>query len=203
MLQIFGKLIEPKDFIGIILVILGLICVALTYGAGAASKRSGHYVSGLPCLGAILILIGGLLLPFKAAALLSLTDPGIWGLAYSMIRDYTYNKRFFDHIETNGFSSEKEYDSTRRLIVSFNGKQMELSYITNNPYILNNMRIMFAITFDENGNRYILVDRKENGLERIAFPEDTVQIVCPDKKGKECTLTVQVMQADNDVSFDR
>lgn len=203
MLLVFGKLIEPKDFIGIILVILGLICVALTYGAGVASKKSGHYVSGLPCLGAILILIGGLLLPVKAPALLCLTDPGIWGLIYSVIREYTYNKRFFEYIEANGYSSEREYDSTRRLFVSFNEKQLELSYVLNNPYILNNMRIMFAIISDEDGNRYILVDRRKDGLERIPFPEDTIQIVCKDNKGKECTLTVQVRPSDNDGSSDR
>jgi len=58
--------------------ILGIIALLITYvGAPIASKRSGKYVSGIPCVGGIIIALGFLTTPMKWLALFGLVDIGI------------------------------------------------------------------------------------------------------------------------------
>ena len=51
-----------------------------------------------------------------------------------------------------------------------------------------------ALRFLENGNRYILLDRRKGDLERIPFAEDRVQIDDPD--GKTGPMTIEMMSYD-------
>ncbi len=198
MIQLFVHTMTPGDFLGICLVIMGLICVALTYGAAHASKKSGHYVSGMPVLGAILILIGGLLSAHKILALLCLTDPGPWGFVYAMIREHKYNKRIYDYLNKNGLGTDRQYLHDKRVTADLDGDILEFSYVINSPYILNRMRIMFAIILDGNGDRFILLDRREKGLDKIPFNEDRIRIDDPDPKGRVRSLTIEVRDADID-----
>ena len=58
--------------------ILGIVALLITYvGAPIASKKSGKYVSGLPCVGGILIALGFLTTPVKWLALFGLIDISI------------------------------------------------------------------------------------------------------------------------------
>ena len=67
-----------------ILVGLGLLALYITYiGAPLASKKSGRYVSGIPCVGGILIALGFLTTPMKWLALFGFVDIYI---PYSLIK---------------------------------------------------------------------------------------------------------------------
>lgn len=61
-----------------ICLILGIAAILITYvGAPLASKKSGKYVSGIPCVGGILIALGFLTTPAKWLALFGLVDISI------------------------------------------------------------------------------------------------------------------------------
>jgi len=70
----------------IILAGVGFFFVISTYGALLVSRKTGHHVSGFPCLGGVLILVGFLLSPCKWLALLCLTDIGFYMLPYAIIK---------------------------------------------------------------------------------------------------------------------
>ena len=65
----------------------GLALLIITYAALLVSIRSGHYVSGAPLFGGLLIIAAFLLSPIKPLALLGLLDYGIWTFPYLLIRD--------------------------------------------------------------------------------------------------------------------
>ena len=71
----------------IILVVMGLLAWAITIGARISSKRTGHYVSGLPGLGGLFILIGFLTSSFKWPALIGLLDLDLWYFVIKVIPD--------------------------------------------------------------------------------------------------------------------
>lgn len=198
LLDVFGISMEPRVFIGIVLVVLGVVHILMTYGAYIESYVKKAHISGFPCVGLVFILAGGLVSGIKLLMLLGLADPGPWMFIYSFLVEYDYNKRIYEYIESNSFMPDSKYDPEReqnlRVKVSMGGKDMEMSYRINNPYILNGMRMMFAIIFDENGNRYILLDRRKGELERIPFAEDRVQIDDPD--GKTGPMTIEMMSYD-------
>ncbi|MBO4635691.1 MAG: hypothetical protein J5685_00955, partial [Clostridiales bacterium] len=53
-----------------------------------ASKKSGHYVSGIPLIGGILVALGFLLSPVKWLALLGLLEPSFAILMFRLVPDY-------------------------------------------------------------------------------------------------------------------
>ena len=79
--------------------ILGILALYITYiGAPLASKKSGHYVSGIPCIGGILIALGFLTTPYKWLALLGFMDIQILYLLFEILSEgipllYRYVKK--------------------------------------------------------------------------------------------------------------
>lgn len=183
--------------VSLILIVLGLLSVFVTYGAARASAKSGRYVSGIPFVGLILLLIGGLISAFKPLALLALIDPGPWWMIGSMIRDYKLNKVFFDYLESNGSSRNGEYDYDLKLLVRYDGNEIKLPYKIGSPYYMT-IGICFAIMYDQDGNRYVILDRRENGLDKISFDWNTVEVVNPDYKKNNGNMTIEVVSAKYD-----
>ena len=69
-----------------ICLVLGVMLLVMTYIlAPKASKKSGRYVSGIPCFGGILIALGFLTTPYKWLALLGLLDINIPYLLFIVI----------------------------------------------------------------------------------------------------------------------
>ena len=77
----------------------------MTYGLAYESRKTDHYISGVPFVGMIFLLIGGLISTFKPLALICLIYPGPWMLIYSVALDYNNNRKNFGYIEENGFTS--------------------------------------------------------------------------------------------------
>ena len=64
------QVFEEMTALGLVTAALGLLAIVMTYIlAPAASKKEGHYVSGIPGVGGILMTIGFLLTPWKILAL--------------------------------------------------------------------------------------------------------------------------------------
>lgn len=74
-----------KNLVTVVLVALGLIAWVITIAARIESKRSGHFVSGIPAVGGILIAAGFLLSPIKCLALIGLLDFDLWYLLVVVI----------------------------------------------------------------------------------------------------------------------
>ena len=180
------------NILSIILIGIGLFFVIMTYGAAYKSSISDHFVSGVPFVGMIFLLIGGLLSTYKPLALICLIDPGPWMMICSVVRDYKSNKKFFSYIEQNGFSSDKEYVQNQILTIGVEGKIWELPYRTNYPYLINKQRITFAVIIDGAGDRYILLDKRKEGLVTIFFNEDRIETEGIDSKGNNVALTFEV-----------
>ena len=178
--------------ISIILIGIGLFFVIMTYGAAYSSIKTDHYTSGVPFVGMIFLLIGGLVSTFKPLALLCLVDPGPWEMIVSVIVDYRNNKRFYGYIEENGFTSDKEYIENQILSVGVGGDDLELPYRTNYPYWLNRQRIMFAVIRDGAGDRFLLLDKRKDGLVTIPFTEDRIETTAADYKGNTVILSFEV-----------
>ena len=68
-----------------ILVLLGILSWAITIGARIESKKTGRYVSGIPAVGGILIIIGFLTSSVKWLAVIGLLDPSLLYLIFVVI----------------------------------------------------------------------------------------------------------------------
>ena len=68
-----------------ILLIFALLSWGVTIGAIISSKKTGHYVSGLPAVGGILVIIGFLTSSVKWLAVLGLLDPCLVYLIFVVI----------------------------------------------------------------------------------------------------------------------
>ena len=76
----------------IIFWVIGFLHIALNIGASVATKKiqregSDHHYSGVPLLGGIYLLIGGLISPCKWLALLFILDYTIWMFVDVLIID--------------------------------------------------------------------------------------------------------------------
>ena len=60
-----------------ILLVFALLSWGVTIGAAISSKRTGHYVSGIPAVGGILVIIGFLTSSVKWLAVLGFLDPSL------------------------------------------------------------------------------------------------------------------------------
>ena len=130
-----------------IFLILALHSWGITIGAAVSSKRTGHYVSGIPAVGGICVIIGFLTSSVKWLAVLGLLDPALLYLIFAVIpgiikaenkikkwkpaeefegcpvADYTkYNKSYEDiHISLEN-NAHRISHVNRYIIVSKDGK---------------------------------------------------------------------------------
>ncbi|MBR6403479.1 MAG: hypothetical protein IKS48_08875 [Eubacterium sp.] len=77
--------------------VLGILAWGVTIGARISSKKSGHFVSGIPAVGGFLIIIGFLTSSVKWLAFLGLLDFDliyIIGVIPAVIRDNIAEKRY-------------------------------------------------------------------------------------------------------------
>ena len=104
-----------------ILVALGILAMILTYVlAPRASKKSGHYVSGIPGTGGILIALGFLTSSVKWLAVIGVFEPGILYLIFIALPDY-----FRSMSEIKKWVPPVEYEGGLVLEYTEYGKKLE------------------------------------------------------------------------------
>ena len=71
---------------------IGLLYLILNVACIIESKKQKRFISGIPLLGGIHILIAGLISPIKWLALLCVLDFTFWELLYALFIDGAFKK---------------------------------------------------------------------------------------------------------------
>ena len=150
-----------------ILVLMGIGAILMTYVlAPRASQKEGHYVSGIPAVGGILIALGFLTSSVKWLALLGLADPGLSFLLFRGIPDLILYRRElkneippeeYDGARVVEYSTyNKCYDEIRRPI-----KDYPNSYTTHTivRYIITDDGGRYKLLGYDNAKRYITLSK--------------------------------------------
>lgn len=154
------------NILGLVLAALGFIMLILTYGAVVQSIKEKRYISGIPAVGGILIIIGFLLTNHKLFCLLGLLDYGIWELLFFVIPENIRsereqkNKPFPDSLNGEQVIYFTKYDKCYEEI-----KIKEKNINAYRVYYVN----YYAIT--QNGSYYnlLLCDRNFNTIQQFRF----------------------------------
>ncbi|MBQ8922249.1 MAG: hypothetical protein IJ060_08835 [Oscillospiraceae bacterium] len=186
---------QPRNQAGLLIAGIGLFFVLMTYGAYIASKRSGHFVSGVPILGGLLIFTGFLISTNRLLCLLALIDPGFIALPYVLLRGRRSRKRseavLFPVIKERGFVIPQVKGNPQiRVTTPADSLLHPLRYSA--PYDLYVPRLAFMLCADSEGNQYFLLDRyQKNGAAEI-LPFDGKKITVGDIRQKNQTVSVTV-----------
>lgn len=168
-----------ENIVGIILIGVGLLCyVGNIYVFVSNRKRKAH-VSGIPLLGAILVLAGGLLTSYKWLALLALLDPSLIGLFqsihYGRNLDKMLEKRYADFLSKHGFTLRLE-DPQKQITSEIHYENREIPHIQTRPYITN-QPFMFGYPWavmligEKDGKRFLILDTGTDGNIKKLEPE--------------------------------
>lgn len=127
-----------------IFLILALLSWGVTIGAAISSKKTGHYVSGIPAVGGICVIIGFLTSSVKWLAVLGLLDPALLYLIFVVIPGSIKGERYIKKWEP-----EEEFDGCPVIDFTKYNKSYEDIYISyeNNAHRTGHV------------NRYIIVSK--------------------------------------------
>lgn len=195
-----------KYGVSIIFWVIGLFFVIVSYAATRTKS------SGVPIVGGIIILIGGLLSPIKWLALLCFVDYGFWYFPISFILDGKYWKkasaRITEAYDKHGLkkgSSEEEsnvsidFDDTKELVLRVpETKDGDLvwRYYKGPCYRLQYPQITFVIYEDENGRKLILVDDPDEEAKLLDFDKDKLFLGRYSRRGKEYSVEIEVRKSE-------
>lgn len=164
-----------KNPVSCILVGLGILCLIQTYGAIIVSRK-GRFVSGIPCVGGLFILLGFLISDKKLLCLLCLLDYGILYLPYQLICYAVWivlqKRRFGKAAKKLGLKEIKGGDQSKRLRVTSEIGTYDMYYLTGNCHYYNN----FEICFDGDGRRVVLAMTGGDNAEVLPFDGDKLTI---------------------------
>ena len=182
-----------QNIVGIILMGVGLLCyVGNIYVLIINRKRKTH-VSGIPFLGAILVLAGGLLTSCKWLALLALLDPSISELFsaihYGKNMRKILEKRYADFLLKHGFTERRE-DPEKQIRSEIHYSDRDIPHIQTYPYITNeafSFGYPWAVMLicEKDGKRFLVLDTgtdeklKKLNPEKIRildFSEDSIKL---------------------------
>lgn len=149
-----------KIIVCIILVSLGVLAWIITIGARISSRRTGHYVSGIPAVGGILVAAGFLFSPIKWLALIGLLDFDLWYLIINVVAAIINGDRYF-----RDYVPPEEVDGGKVVEYSDYNKQFEELHIP----------CEHGATAIHRISRYIIVSR--NGSYELLKTEINTRIV--------------------------
>ena len=195
-----------KYGVSIIFWVIGLFFVIVSYAATRTKS------SGVPIVGGILILIGGLLSPIKWLAIFCLVDYGFWYFPYSIIVDGKYWKKASVRITEaydkyglkKGIPEEKsnvsiDFDDTKELVVRVpETKDGDLiwGYYKGSSYRLQYPQITFVIYQDEKGRKLILIDNPDEEAKLLDFDEDKLFLGKYTRRGKQYSVEIEVRESE-------
>ena len=90
------------NIVCVVLVTLGVMAWAITIGARISSKKQGRFVSGVPAVGGILVIIGFLCSKIKWLALIGLLDFDLWYLISEIFSLLRYTRDYVPPEEYDG-----------------------------------------------------------------------------------------------------
>ncbi|MBR1736599.1 MAG: hypothetical protein IJ736_06230 [Firmicutes bacterium] len=183
-----------ENALAVILVPIGVFFVVLSYAAMIVSNKSGHYVSGVPFFGGLLIFVGFLFSKCKILCLLCLIDYGIWELLYVIIVDKLRSKRFERIVSENGFLESGSDEKKIIVLRNEEGKVIWWNFVLNVMLGNGKPRMAFMVCMNEDGKMFLVLDRMKIGsrTEVLPFDENRIEI-----DGLGMSAVIEVMEREN------
>ena len=180
------------------LVLIGMLAVIGGNLILLASYRTGKPFKGFMWIGGILIAAGFIVSScLKIFALLGLFDLGIWELIAHFIDEYRRNKRFYTFLEEFGGSGDEEVldeygNYKKEICLSHGTDQVTVKYRLEKPYLVNEWDAQFAVIYDGDGKRFLVLDTKDQGPMPIALPLDKLTVGNVKIKNKVEDLVIEI-----------
>ena len=172
--------------------IIGVFLIAVTYAALYQSKKSQKHISGFPFFGGFILAVAFLFSPIKWLAFLGFIDYGLWLLPYVLIMDYYNNKKFKKiYVQQNFEQRISDESKELRIRISERNEEWVQPYITNLVYELKVPKLLYAVCTDQNGKKFLLIDKckRKSNIEIVPFDNNTILLTDRSEErrvGKEC-----------------
>lgn len=178
--------------------IIGVFLIAVTYAALYQSKKSQKRISGFPFFGGFILAVAFLFSPIKWLAFLGFIDYGLWLLPYVLIMDYYNNKKFKKIYMQQNFEKRISDESKElRIRISERNEEWVQPYITNLVYELKVPKLLYAVCTDQNGKKFLLIDKckRKGNIEIVPFDNNTILLT--DLNSKNADYSVEIEIKDN------
>ena len=179
--------------------IIGVFLIAVTYAALYQSKKSQKHISGFPFFGGFILAVAFLFSPIKWLAFLGFIDYGLWcPLPYVLIMDYYNNKKFKKIYMQQNFEKRISDESKElRIRISERNEEWVQPYITNLVYELKVPKLLYAVCTDQNGKKFLLIDKckRKGNIEIVPFDNNTILLT--DLNSKNADYSVEIEIKDN------
>lgn len=178
--------------------IIGVFLIAATYAASYQSKKSNKHISGFPFFGGFILAVAFLFSPIKWLAFLGFIDYGLWLLPYVLIMDYYNNKKFKKIYMQQNFEQRISDESKElRIRISERNEEWIQPYITNLVYKLKVPKLLYAVCTDQNGKKFLLIDKckRKGNIEIVPFDNNTILLT--DLNSKDVDYSVEIEIKDN------
>lgn len=178
--------------------IIGVFLIAVTYAALYQSKKSQKHISGFPFFGGFILAVAFLFSPIKWLAFLGFIDYGLWLLPYVLIMDYYNNKKFKKiYVQQNFEQRISDESKELRIRISERKEEWVQPYITNLVYELKVPKLLYAVCTDQNGKKFLLIDKckRKGNIEIVPFDNNTILLT--DLNSKNVDYSVEIKIKDN------
>lgn len=178
--------------------IIGVFLTAATYAALYQSKKSKKHISGFPFFGGFILAVAFIFSPIKWLAFLGFIDYGLWLLPYVLIMDYYNNKKFKKIYMQQNFEQRISDESKElRIRISERNEEWVQPYITNLVYELKVPKLLYAVCTDQNGKKFLLIDKckRKSNIEIVPFDNNTILLT--DLNSKDVDYSVEIEIKDN------
>lgn len=136
--------------------------------------------------------------PIKWLAFLGFIDYGLWLLPYVLIMDYYNNKKFKKIYMQQNFEQRISDESKElRIRISERNEEWVQPYITNLVYELKVPKLLYAVCTDQNGKKFLLIDKckRKGNIEIVPFDNNTILLT--DLNSKDVDYSVEIEIKDN------
>ena len=178
--------------------IIGVFLIAVTYAALYQSKKSQKHISGFPFFGGFILAVAFLFSPIKWLAFLGFIDYGLWLLPYVLIMDYYNNKKFKKiYVQQNFEQRISDKSKELRIRIYERNEEWVQPYITNLVYELKVPKLLYAVCTDQNGKKFLLIDKckRKGNIEIVPFDNNTILLT--DLNSKNVDYSVEIEIKDN------
>ena len=175
--------------------IIGVFLIAVTYAALYQSKKSQKHISGFPFFGGFILAVAFLFSPIKWLAFLGFIDYGLWLLPYVLIMDYYNNKKFKKIYMQQNFEKRISDESKElRIRISERNEEWVQPYITNLVYELKVPKLLYAVCTDQNGKKFLLIDKckRKGNIEIVPFDNNTILLTDLNSKNADYSVEIEI-----------
>lgn len=148
--------------------------------------------------GGFILAVAFLFSPIKWLAFLGFIDYGLWLLPYVLIMDYYNNKKFKKIYMQQNFEKRISDESKElRIRISERNEEWVQPYITNLVYELKVPKLLYAVCTDQNGKKFLLIDKckRKGNIEIVPFDNNTILLT--DLNSKNADYSVEIEIKDN------